>query len=356
MFAILLIQLWILALIIYWLGVTRVATTITGWFLIIITSMFFEENIRFTLIILSVGFVFFSLSNFIFSYFRGVEIMKWESIALTFQRCLLLLLCVFILVWWQNSAAISFVYSFSLFVFFIIALFVFIKKSRVLIYEYQFVNVKKNVSVILKESAPLAFVSGLGVIYYKIDLIMIAGYEDMASVGVYSGAYMVIEGVMLLVRVIMAAVFPRLAQYGKNPGPLFLSFYKKLLVLLVALSLLVTTVMYLISGFVFDNFLGKQYVNSIHIFNVLLVSVVALYPGTMVTQALIALDKQKMYMYIALICTVLNIFLNAMLIPDFGIGGAAWATAITDIILTISCILYCFIFFHKGKKLKCALG
>lgn len=334
----------------YWLAVTRVGTTVLGLMLAIIISMFFDDNVRHTLLVLSVGFVFFSLSNLSFSYFRGIEVMKWESLALTFQRCLLLLLSVFILVRWQDSIAISFAYSLSLFVLFIFAVVVFFKKSNFLLNEHRFVNVKKNVISILKEAMPLAFVSGLGVIYYKIDLIMIGGYEDMASVGVYSGAYMVIEGVMLLVRIIMAAVFPRLSQYGKNPGSMFLSFYKKLLVLLIFLSMAVTSGMYLMGDFVFNVFLGEQYINSIHVFNILLFSVIALYPGTMVTQALIAIDKQKIYMYIALVCTILNISLNSVFIPEFGINGAAWATVITDLVLTISCVLYCFIFFYKRKN------
>jgi len=164
---------------------------------------------------------------------------------------------------------------------------------------------------------------------------------------------MVIEGVMLLVRVIMAATFSRLSQYGKIPDIKFYALYKKLLILLIVLSLILCSIMYVAGEFVFDMFLGKEYQSSVGVFYILLFSVMALYPGTLVTHALIAIDKQKIYMYIALICTIANILLNIILIPGYGIYGAAWATVITDIVLTVSCMAYCSAFLKKRLTSKC---
>ena len=176
----------------------------------------------------------------------------------------------------------------------------------------------------------------------------------MGDVGIYSGAYMVIEGVMLLVRVIMAATFSRLSQYGSKPGIKFYEFYKKLLVFLIILSIFLCSIMYFAGESVFDLFFGQEYQNSIGVFHILLLSVIALYPGTMVTQALIAMDKQKIYMIIALICTITNIVLNFIFIPRLGIKGAAWATVISDTVLTVSCMTYFSVVFKKKVMPKCA--
>jgi O-antigen/teichoic acid export membrane protein len=212
---------------------------------------------------------------------------------------------------------------------------------------------RQAVGSVLKEALPLALVSGLGIVYYRIDSVMIAGYCKISEVGIYSGAYMVIEGVMLLVRVIMAASFSRLSQYGTVPDIKFYTLYKKLLTLLVILSLILCPIMYFSGEYVFDLFLGKEYKNSVSVFYILLWSVIALYPGTLVTQALIAIDKQKIYMYIALVCTITNILLNFIFIPRFGIQGAAWTTVATDFILTVSCMTYCAVFFRKKAASKC---
>jgi len=127
-----------------------------------------------------------------------------------------------------------------------------------------------------------------------------------------------------------------------------------LLVLLILLSLILCAIMSVAGEFVFDLFLGKEYQSSVGVFYILLFSVIALYPGTMVTQALIAIDKQKIYMYIALTCTIVNILLNFIFIPRYGIQGAAWATVISDIILTVACMAYFSVFFKKRITPKCA--
>jgi len=332
----------------------NIGTTLFGFFLIFIVSFFFDSHIFLTLNILGLGFCFFSINTIIFSYFRGLETMRLESFILVGQRLILLLTCFIFLGVYKSAPAISISFSLSLCIAFI-CIAVFISKKKINLFQNSGLAFKKEKIVsVLKEALPLALVSSLGIIYYRIDSVMIAGYMQMSDVGIYSGAYMVIEGVMLLVRVIMAATFSRLSQYGNMPDIKFYEFYKKLLTLLIILSLILCPIMYVAGEFVFDLFLGKEYQNSIGVFHILLLSVIALYPGTMVTQALIAIDKQKIYMYIALICTIVNILLNFIFIPQFGIKGAAWATVISDIILTVSCMTYLSVFFKKRIVPKCA--
>lgn len=328
----------------------RVGITIFGYLLIVVCSFFFEKKVFLTINILGIGFCFFSLNNLVFSYFRGLEQMKLESFVLIGQRMMLVVSTILFLYIHKSAAIISFAFSLSLLVsfFYLFKLILKINPEIFKIRGFQF-SKEKLISVI-KEASPLALTSGLGIIYYRIDSVMIAGYGQMSDVGVYGGAYMVIEGLMLFVRIIMAATFPRLAQYGIKSGLEFYALFKKLLIVLVTLSLFVSSIMYWSGEFVFKIFLGYEYMDSISVFYILLLSVIALYPGAMVTQSLITLEKQKLYMYIALTCTILNVGLNFFFIPEFGIKGAAWATVITDVILTLSCMLYCFKFLKKKVK------
>ena len=333
---------------------TNLGTTLFGFFLIFIISFFFDKHIFLTLNILGIGFCFFSVNTIIFSYFRGLETMKLESFVLVGQRLILLLTSFVFLGINKSAPSISIAFSVSLFLASLFIWAVIHKKKTNLIQNTRLAFKKDKIVSVLKEAFPLALVSGLGIIYYRIDSVMIAGYRPMEDVGIYSGAYMVIEGVMLLVRVIMAASFSRLAQYGSISDIKFYELYKKLLILLIILSLILCAIMSVAGEFVFDLFLGKEYQSSVGVFYILLFSVIALYPGTLVTQALIAIDKQKIYMYIALTCTIVNIFLNVIFIPQYGIQGAAWATVITDIILTVSCMTYFSVFFKKRIMPKCA--
>jgi len=336
------------------IALTNLGTTFFGVFLIFVVSFFFNMHIFLTLNILGIGFCFFSVNTIIFSYFRGLEKMKFESFILVGQRLILLLTSFVFLTINKSAPAISISFSLSLFLSFVCIWVIIYKKKINLFQNSGLVFKKEKIVSVLKEAFPLALVSGLGIIYYRIDSVMIAGYRHISDVGIYSGAYMVIEGIMLLVRVIMAATFSRLSQYGNIPDIKFYALYKNLLVMLIILSLILCSIMYVAGEFIFDLFLGKEYQSSVGVFYILLLSVIALYPGTMVTQALIAIDKQKIYMYIALTCTIVNILLNFVFIPQYGIQGAAWATVITDIILTVSCMTYCSMFFKKRVTNKCA--
>ena len=335
------------------IAVARVGITMFGYLLIFACSFFFEKNIFLTINILGIGFCFFSLNNLVFSYFRGIEMMKLESFVLIGQRIFLVVFTIFFLYIHQSATILSLSFSLSLLITFFYILRFIININPGIFKIQGFLFRKEKLVSVIKEAAPIAFTSGLGIIYYRIDSVMIAGYGQMSDVGIYSGAYMMIEGLMLPVRVIMAATFPRLAQYGAKPGFEFYALFKKLLIVLVTLSLIISLIMYFAGRFVFNTCLGNEYMESISVFSILLLSVIALYPGSMVTQSLITLDKQKLYMYIALTCTILNIGLNFFFIPEFGIKGAAWATVITDIILTCSCMFYCFKFLKKKVDLEC---
>jgi len=50
--------------------------------------------------------------------------------------------------------------------------------------------------------------------------------------------------------------------------------------------------------------------------------------------------KQKQYQYIAIISLILNLTLNFILIPKYGINGAAIATAISLLVWNMSGCIY----------------
>jgi O-antigen/teichoic acid export membrane protein len=189
----------------------------------------------------------------------------------------------------------------------------------------------------------------LWVIYYRIDTTMLAGFRSMSEVGLYNGAYKIMEGLIMIAAVIMMVSFPRMSRLGKEKGPEFYSFINKLLIVLISLSFLVKAIMYFVAAYVFQLILGDQYYESIGIFKILLVAVLAIYPGYLVTQALIALDLHKVYMYMALMGALLNICLNFLLIPQYGAAGAAWATVFTEISLTAACGTFIWGYYQKRQ-------
>lgn len=331
------------------LSSARIVTVVAGLSIIWMVSFFLDRSIRIPTMLLGVGFCFLSFLTFIYSYFRGIEKMVWEALLLFGQRASLLVLGLSIFILWKSAIAASLAFSISLFLTFVVA-FPILQKFVAAPLKRYFSFRKRDIADVLKEAYPLAMVGVLWVVYYRIDTIMLAGFTSMSEVGLYNGAYKMMEGLVLLPAVIMMAAFPRLSQYGVEKGAAFHSFFRKLFLLLLFLAFLITCTMYYLAGPVFDLVLGEEYARSIGIFKVLLVAIIAIYIGNLVTQAMIALDAQKVYMYVALVGAIVNICLNFFLIPRYGAIGAAWATVFTEGALTIACAGYIHRLLRRNQK------
>ena len=139
--------------------------------------------------------------------------------------------------------------------------------------------------------------------------------------------------------VIMAAAFPKLSKFGKDKDKNFTRFFARLFFIFLFLAIIIFIPMLVFAPFLVETILGIQYMGSVSVLKVLIISLFAIYPGHLVTQALIALDAQVVFMYISLIGAFTNVGLNLVLIPRYGITGAAWATVIAEILITICCLL-----------------
>jgi O-antigen/teichoic acid export membrane protein len=80
---------------------------------------------------------------------------------------------------------------------------------------------------------------------------------------------------------------------------------------------------------------GREYAAAAMLLPWLLAALVFILPNTVLTQATIAVNKERIYAVAATLGAVANIGLNWVLIPEFGGLGAAWATIATEGILSV---------------------
>jgi O-antigen/teichoic acid export membrane protein len=80
---------------------------------------------------------------------------------------------------------------------------------------------------------------------------------------------------------------------------------------------------------------GADYASAAELLPWLLAALIFVLPNTVLTQAAIAKNRERLYAVAAGIGALLNIGLNWMLIPQFGGLGAAWSTIATEGILGV---------------------
>ena len=77
---------------------------------------------------------------------------------------------------------------------------------------------------------------------------------------------------------------------------------------------------------------GNEYLPAIPVFQILLLTVLLVFPGSVIGNAIFCYDKQKSLIGYFLLGALGNVAFNFLLIPIWGISGSAISTIITQII------------------------
>jgi len=227
----------------------------------LVLSTFFPTQMQISIILLGFGFCLFSFFNFISSYLRGIEEMHYEAMLLIIQRGSLLALvgCVFLISKTSFSTAVAFFFSMVLSLVF--AIFIFRKFSTLNVRDYTGFKMKRLWPVI-KDVYPLALAGCLWSVYYRIDNVMITMFKNLTEVGLYSAAYKLAEGIILLARVWMMVLFPRFSKLGFENISEFYIFFNTAFWVLMTLAIVIAGCMYYFSAPMLTFILGEPYAGS----------------------------------------------------------------------------------------------
>ena len=189
---------------------------------------------------------------------------------------------------------------------------------------------KKIIIPLLKDGLPLLLASVTVTIYLKIDQLIIAYLLGNEKVGIYAASSRLVEMLYVVPVIISNVFFPKIIQYHKQKH---LKKASKILKILFAITLIVTVFITLtinfsskmIITFLFD----EQYIESHEVLKLYAWSII--FMGFLVSSSkfLIAIDRNDIILIRGLIGLISNVLLNFILIPEYGLIGAAWATLIS---------------------------
>ncbi|NCD10916.1 MAG: flippase [Epsilonproteobacteria bacterium] len=185
---------------------------------------------------------------------------------------------------------------------------------------------------LLKDSWPL-ILSGIVIsIYMKIDQVMIQEMMGSEAVGQYAAAVRISEAWYFIPMVIASSLFPAIINAKKQSEELYYARLQKLYDLMVWMAIAIALPMTFLSDWVVNLLYGEQYseagsVLMIHIWAGVFVAL-----GVVTGKVVIVNNKQLNGMYCTGIGATSNVLLNFLLIPKYGIQGAAVATMLSQII------------------------
>lgn len=185
---------------------------------------------------------------------------------------------------------------------------------------------------ILKTAWPFALASSLGAIMINTDTVIIGWLRAPAEVGWYSAAQRPVQLLYIFPALFAVSLFPSLSRLAKEKTTEFKS------VLFNALKIaFFASVPLAIGGVIFGKeiinlLFGADYLNAVPAFQILMLTVLIVFPAAIITNATLALDQQKNFIVFSALGAFGNIILDILLIPTYGITGSAVATVLTQII------------------------
>ena len=178
---------------------------------------------------------------------------------------------------------------------------------------------------------PIAISIIFNVMYLKGDTIILSLYHDQVTVGMYGAAYRVIDILAQMAMMIMGIMLPLLAfQWTQKSKKTFQHFYQQSfdIMMLLALPLVVGGI--LLATPIMTLVAGEDFASSGPILAVLLIGIFGLYVGAIFGHLAVAINKQKQTMWIYISNAIITVIGYFLLIPTYGMWGAAGMTLFSE--------------------------
>ena len=264
--------------------------------------------------------------------FRAFEKMEYEAGITIFVNIIRVSLGFLVLFLGYGLIALALVFLFSGVFDFILSL---------LICERRFVKPKIELDFdFLKSTIKLALplsITGISLlIYTRIDTVMLSTMKGDAVVGWYNAAYNLVLGFKPIPQLFMNALFPLMASYyvsSKKDSLKIISekSFKYLFILGLPLALGIT----LLADRFILLFYGLQFENSIIVLQILAWDIFLYFLWFNGSFILITVNKQNLWVVVAVSTALFNIILNLFLIPPLSYVGAAIATIVAESLCVI---------------------
>lgn len=193
---------------------------------------------------------------------------------------------------------------------------------------------------VLKRSAPMAISAASFLLMQSLDVFMLARYTEYETVAYYSVAVKLTLLVSIVLSSVNAVIAPQIAaDFAGNKMQLLKAKIKRSTRLILIITLPIIILLGLFASMIL-NFFGENYQMAYYALLILLGGqVINAFCGS-IGVYLNMTGKQKVFQFILVSALGINVLLNYILIPLYGMTGAAIATSASMIIWNLIAVIY----------------
>lgn len=198
----------------------------------------------------------------------------------------------------------------------------------------------KKAKALLNDSWPLLLTSFSVIIYMYIDQAMLMWIKGPAAVGEYAVAVKISEAWYVIPTIICGSIFPAIINAKKNDPSTYQKRLFQLHKLMIIFSVSIAIPVSLLAAPIIKVLFGNPYLLSANVLAIHVWAGIFVFLGISSGCYLIAENFTKISFLRTFLGMLINILLNVILIPYYGINGAALATVISYGIATFSILFY----------------
>lgn len=194
---------------------------------------------------------------------------------------------------------------------------------------------KQTIQTALPIAASLVFV----LLYFKFDTVQLSLMKPSYDVGVYSVAYKVLELIIFIPAMYLGLIMPMLSRYAMAHREKFRMTYQKAFDVISILAAPALVYCFVLSGGIIRLISGTEFPESVAALRILSGAIFLIFYGNLGGNALVALNLQRLGMWIYCGGAVFNVVVNFILIPRYSYFATSWTTVITELCITAAMFL-----------------
>ncbi|MBY7809390.1 flippase [Vibrio fluvialis] len=215
---------------------------------------------------------------------------------------------------------------------------------------------KKSLSLnLLKTSYPMMFAASIGLLYSLQDQYFIKYFLGEYELGLYAVGIKFVLILVVLPTLISNVFYPSLvSKYHAGKYVEYNNQLQAMYLLFFILGLILYSFLYFSSEMIVIKLFGDEFKDSVLIMQIYSLLLVVSFFQSLNNKVLILNDLQSVIFKRATFALIINAVLNFILIPKFGIKGAAYSTVMSEILVLISYSFRKdtrFIFYHQIKAI-----
>jgi O-antigen/teichoic acid export membrane protein len=270
-----------------------------------------------------------SLRNFGFSITRAQNRMEAEAFLNVATDVSVVALGVFVLFTAPTAYNLSLAYAAGLGLGLIYAIFAIGRHFKEAFGAFDRTLVKP----ILYAGLPFAIMGLLGSFMINIDTVVIGIFRTATDLGLYGVAQRPVQLLYIFPQLISTSLFPILSKLIRgNETERIKRMLERSIVAVMALALPLTIGGIILAPAIVQLFFGADYAGAVLAFQLLLLTLVTVFPGNIIGNAIFAYDEQKVFIISTLGGALINTGLDLVLIPAYGIAGSAVATIFSQFV------------------------